>query len=71
MNIEGVFVPTVGYVCLCGKQFTGTKNSSGFNLGEELKLEVRSSNGQNLQTKIRILKVCIILDSDGKYINVS
>ena len=71
MNIGSVFVPTVGDVCVRGGQFIDTKNSSGFGLVKTLKLKVKSLNGRDLQTKIRMLKVCIVLDSDGKYSDVS
>ena len=71
MNIESAFVPTVRDVCVRGEQFIDTKNFSGLGLVKKLKQGVRSLNGRDLQTKIRILKVCIILDSNGKYINGS
>lgn len=71
MNIESVSVPIAVDVYVRGEQFTGTKNCSGFGLVKKLKMAVSSLNGRDLQTKIRILKVCIILDSDSKYGNVN
>jgi len=70
VNIESVFVPTVVDVCVRVEQCTGTKNCSGFGLVKKLKLVISPLNGQEIQTKIWKLKVCIILDSNGKYIKV-
>ena len=61
------FAPTVRDVCVRDEQSTGTKNCSGFGLVKKWKLVVNPLNGLNLQAKILILKVCIILDWNGIY----
>ena len=67
VNIESVFAPTIRDVCVRDEQSTGTKNCSGFGLVKKWKLVVNPLNGLNLQAKILILKVCIILDWNGIY----
>ena len=62
MNFESVFVRIVRDVCVRDEQSTGPKSCSGFGLVKNLKLVVSPINGLDLLTKIRILKVCLIID---------
>ena len=62
MNTESVFVPTVRDVCVRDGQSTSTKNCSGFGVVKNLKLVVVPINGLDLEMKIWMLKVCLILD---------